>query len=309
MKLFLKNWQSPGDILMLTAAVRDLHRACPSIRIGVSTSAGELWSWNPLIDWNVTADNADRVIDLEYPLIHQSDRLPYHFIHAFRKELELQLGLRIPQGEFKGDLYLSDEEKTPHPLLGGEKDYWIIDAGYKLDFTLKNWGHSRYRRVVELLAGKVRFVQIGADEPTHKHAALPGVINIVGKTKIRDFIRIMYGAAGVLTPVSFPMHLAAAVPTADGRLRPCVVVAGAREPSTWEAYPGHVFLHNVGAFDCCRAKSCWRSRAVQLGDREPSDRSLCDHPVTENGESVGRCMAAITPEVVAGIIEMYHNNR
>lgn len=290
---------------MLTAAVRDLKHEIPSIRIGVSTSAGELWAGNPHIDRSVTAENADRVIDLEYPLIHQSDRLPYHFIHAFRKELQLQLGLRIPQGEFRGDLHLSEEERTPHPLLNGVKDYWIIDAGYKLDFTLKNWGHARYRRVVELLAGQVQFVQIGASE--HRHTALPGVIDLIGKTKIRDLIRIMYGAAGVLTPVSFPMHLAAAVPTADGRLRPCVVVAGAREPSTWEAYPGHVFLHNVGAFDCCRKKACWRSRAVPLGDQ--GDRSLCAHPVTDNGESVGRCMAAITPEVVAGIIEMYHFNR
>jgi hypothetical protein len=28
-KLILRNFQSPGDILMLTAAVRDLHRAHP----------------------------------------------------------------------------------------------------------------------------------------------------------------------------------------------------------------------------------------------------------------------------------------
>ena len=309
MKIFLKNNQCPGDILMLTAAVRDLKRVFPSVSIGVATSASELWNNNPNIDWNVTADNADRVIAAEYPLIHESDRLPYHFIHAFRKELESQLGHRIPQGAFRGDLYLTDEEKTPHPLLEGVRDYWILDAGYKLDFTLKNWGHARFRRVVELLAGKVQFVQIGAKEPTHKHAAIPGAIDLIGKTSLRDLVRIMYGAAGVLTPVSFPMHLAAAVPTPDGRLRPCVVVAGAREPSTWEAYPGHVFLHNVGAFDCCRKKACWKSRAVPVGDRGPGDRSLCAHPVTEAGETVGRCMAAIAPETVAGIIEMYHTNR
>ena len=28
-KLVLRNFQSPGDIVMLTAAVRDLHRAYP----------------------------------------------------------------------------------------------------------------------------------------------------------------------------------------------------------------------------------------------------------------------------------------
>jgi len=309
MKIFLKQRQCPGDILMLTAAVRDLKRACPTVCVNVSTSADVLFENNPNIDREVTEGNADRVINIEYPLVHHSDRLPYHFVHAFRKELELHLGLRIPQGEFRGDLYLSEEEKTPHPLLGGVKDYWIIDAGYKTDFTLKNWGHFRYSKVVELLAGKVKFVQIGARESTHKHAVLPGAIDLIGKTGLRDLVRIMYHAAGVLTPVSLPMHLAAAVPTSDGRLRPCVVVAGAREPAHWEAYPGHVFLQNVGAFDCCRKKSCWRSRAAQLGDGAPSDRSLCLHPVTENGETVGKCMAAIPPEAVAAIIAMYHENR
>jgi hypothetical protein len=28
-RLILKNHQSPGDLVMLTAAVRDLHAACP----------------------------------------------------------------------------------------------------------------------------------------------------------------------------------------------------------------------------------------------------------------------------------------
>jgi ADP-heptose:LPS heptosyltransferase len=28
-RLILRSFQSPGDVVMLTAAVRDLHRACP----------------------------------------------------------------------------------------------------------------------------------------------------------------------------------------------------------------------------------------------------------------------------------------
>ena len=33
--------------------------------------------------------------------------------------------------------------------------------------------------------------------------------------------------------------------------RPCVVVAGGREPAHWEAYPDHQFIHNNGALRCC----------------------------------------------------------
>ena len=47
-KLVLTNFQSPGDIVMLTAAVRDLHRAHPGeFLTDVRTSCPDLWLNNP----------------------------------------------------------------------------------------------------------------------------------------------------------------------------------------------------------------------------------------------------------------------
>ena len=308
MKILLKNNQSPGDILMLTAAVRDLKEAHHSVQIGVATSAMPLWDNNWNIDRSLRESDVDRVIRIGYPLINESDKLPYHFVHAFRKELEMQLGLSIPQGPFKGDLHLTDDEKRPLPAVAGMKRYWIVDAGYKRDFTLKNWGVEQYQKVVDMLRGKVTFVQIGEASKDHMHRPLNGAVNLIGKTSIRELIRLVYGAAGVLTPVSFPMHLAAAVPTPDGRLRPCVVVAGGREPSTWEAYPGHVFLHTVGMLDCCRSGGCWRARAEKLNDGTASDRSICSHPVRVGCDLIGKCMALVRPETVASIISDFEDN-
>ena len=49
-KLLLKCGLSPGDVVMLTAAVRDLHRAHPRrFIIDVRTTAPELWENNPWI--------------------------------------------------------------------------------------------------------------------------------------------------------------------------------------------------------------------------------------------------------------------
>jgi hypothetical protein len=49
-KLILRSFQSPGDIVMLTAAVRDLHIACPGNFVtDVRTSADALWIHNPRI--------------------------------------------------------------------------------------------------------------------------------------------------------------------------------------------------------------------------------------------------------------------
>ena len=49
-KLLLINLLSPGDIMMMTSAVRDLHRAHPGKFItDVYTSVGEIWEHNPYI--------------------------------------------------------------------------------------------------------------------------------------------------------------------------------------------------------------------------------------------------------------------
>lgn len=300
MKIFIVQRQSPGDILMVTTAVRDLKKAHPYLQINVQTSCMDLWENNPYLSREVNRENADRVLNLEYPLIHSSDRLPYHFIHAFRKELQLLLGLNIPQGEFKGDIHLAPHEHLELPAVAGKR-YWIIDAGYKLDCPLKHWGSKNFQELVELLKGKVQFVQIGEENPHHIHTPLKGVINLIGKTTTRELIQLMHHADGVVTPISFPMHLAAAVPAIKRNLRPCIVLAGGREPAHWEAYPGHQFLHTIGMLDCCRNRGCWRATP------EPdTGRSVCMHPETLGNEKVGRCMTCITPGRVAELIELYN---
>ena len=48
MKLIFQNAQSPGDIVMLTAAVRDLHCCYPGqFQTDVRTSCPALWLENP----------------------------------------------------------------------------------------------------------------------------------------------------------------------------------------------------------------------------------------------------------------------
>jgi hypothetical protein len=147
MKILLKQTQSPGDILMLTAAVRDLKKAFPQYQINCKTSAQELWENNPYLDRNVNEQNADRVITCHYPLIHKSTQGAYHFIHAFRLYLEEQLNIRIPSGDFAVDVHLNEQE-IHDPFICNvvdNKPFWIIDAGYKSDFTNKMWEFARFQ--------------------------------------------------------------------------------------------------------------------------------------------------------------------
>ena len=70
MKIFIKQTQSPGDIIMLTAAIRDLKNSHPYLKLNVRCCAPELWRNNPHLSREVSENNADRVIDLKYPLIN-----------------------------------------------------------------------------------------------------------------------------------------------------------------------------------------------------------------------------------------------
>jgi ADP-heptose:LPS heptosyltransferase len=307
-KLILTNFQSPGDIVMLTAAVRDLHRSHPNrFLTDVRTCCPALWEHNPHVTPLDENDPEVTVIPCEYPLIHRSNQEPVHFLRAFPAFLNERLGLRIRVTEFKGDIHISDEEKRwfsrVEEIKGRSTPFWLITSGGKLDFTIKWWDAARYQQVVDHFRGRIEFVQVGALD--HHHPPLEGVIDLRGQTDLRQLVRLMYHAQGVISPVSLLMHLAAAVETKPGMpgRRPCVVIAGGREPPQWTAYPHHQFIHTVGALRCCDDGGCWKSRTVPLGDGDEKDlpENLCVDVVG----TLPRCMHMITPEEVARRVEWY----
>ena len=310
-QLILRNWLSPGDVITLTAAVRDLHLTHPGRFVtDVRTPCPALWENNPHI--TVLDEKAGDVetIQCEYPLINQSNSRPYHMIHGFRLFLQEKLGVPIEPHAFKGDIHLSAKEKSwmsqVEEIEGIGARFWIIVSGGKSDFTAKWWDPLRAQQVVDHFQGRIRFVQCG--EAGHHHPKLRNVVDFVGKTGLRQMIRLMYHADGVICPVTMFMHLAAAVETKPGRPknRPCVVVAGGREPSHWEAYPHHQFLHTMGALSCCDHGGCWKSRVEPLGDGSEKDQSLCLMPVTlPSGRKLPRCLDMITAADVIRAVENY----
>lgn len=313
-RLILRCRQSPGDVVMLTAAVRDLHLAHPrKFLTDIRTTADQLWEQNPYLTPLEEDDPAVEVIDVEYPLIHQSNERPYHFIHGFTQFLESRLQLSIPVTAFKGDVHLSEEEKGWSSQVseeGYDGPFWLVVAGGKFDFTAKWWAPSAYQRVIDGLSGRIPFVQVG--EADHWHRPLRNVLDLRAKTDVRQFMRLMYHADGVLCPVTFAMHLAAAVemPPERPRNRACVVVAGGREPMQWEAYPHHQYLSTNGALWCCDQGGCWKSRCQPVGDGDEKDHDRCLQPVAVSADlQIARCMEMIRPEDVIRRIELYYEGR
>ncbi len=325
-KVIFTNFQGPGDIVMMTAAIRDLHINHPGKFItDVRTSSMHIWEGNPYVEWakGKPLDDKDPSISsfrLPYELIHQSNQGPYHFSEAFTEEIEQLLNVRIRRRIGKGDIYIRPEEDiwgfTERATwfkeydLDPNGDFWIIDCGHKTDFTAKFWGKGKYQAVVDHFKGKIKFVQIG--HSTHIHFPLEGAVNLIGKTDDRQMIRLVWASSGVLTPVSWPMTLAAAVPVKYGKCngreeRPCVVVAGGREPSRWQAHCNHMFVHTNGCLPCCSRGGCWKSRAKPIGDGDEKDfKNLCENvTVDDYGEEVPYCMHMISVDDVIRKIDMY----
>lgn len=307
-KLILKHTLSPGDVVVMTAAIRDLHAAHPnSFLTDVRTPCPAIFEHSPFITRIEDNDPDATLLELHYPAIHTSNQKPHHFLEGMRLYLEEQLHIRIPQGEFKGDIYISENEKKwmsqVEEARGMGTPFWIVVAGGKWDFTCKHWSPARWQSVVNHFKDRMLFVQVG--EKGHHHPELENVLDLRGQTNLRQLIRLIYHAEGVICPVTSLMHLAAAVPTKDGNLRPCVVVAGGREPVQWEKYPGHRFLDTIGMLPCCRNGGCWKSRVVPLADNDDKNKSLCERPYETDGTTIPECLHMISPEMVIQAIESY----
>jgi ADP-heptose:LPS heptosyltransferase/2-polyprenyl-3-methyl-5-hydroxy-6-metoxy-1,4-benzoquinol methylase len=311
-KVILCNRLAPGDILVMTNALRDLHKAYPDVMIDVRTPCPEIFENNPHIrkfdydndrfekinTWfqnNGSADNNDTrvgyfedvtVVDMHYPAIHTSGTNGNHFCEGHGKFLEFLFGIKLNQTEIRPEIFMTEQEKlwmSPALIKGGHKGkYWVINAGSKGDYTLKQY--HKYQEVVDMFKDEITFVQIG--QIGHNHEPLQGCIDLRGKTSVRELFRLIHKSEGVLTCVSFPMHIAAALS------KPCVVVAGAREGTRWELYPNHQFIYLNGTLPCAPYDGCWRSQHKDCIN------------MTEGG--IPKCMAIITPKMVADRIKIYY---
>ena len=289
--LLLKTDHMPGDDVVMTAAIYSLHRAHPGrYQVVVQSKYPEIFFNSPDVLRDVAGPPT--VVQMHYPAIHQSNERGIHFMQAWCEHLGAALGVSVPLATNRPRLYFD----APAPPV---EDFWVVCSGGKRDFTNKLWGHANYQEVVRALLGKVRFVQVGL--ATDDHRVLDRAHrDLVGQTTMRGLFDVVRRARGVLCGVSMLMHVAAALE------KPAVVVAGGREPTTWNAYPKQQYLHTVGALPCRSTQgtvggACWRSRVVPLGDATALDRDTCERPV----DGVPECMGMVKPAEVAELILRY----
>ena len=284
--LILQNRLSPGDILMMTPAIRDLHLAYPGEYVtDVRSPAPQVFQNNPYI--TSLKDGEGKLTDMQYPLIHESGATGRHFSEGHREFLASVIGKPIKNTSMLPEIYLSQTERdwaSPVAVEHGHTgQYWIINAGIKNDYTLKRYYY--HQEVVNLLKDSITFVQVGQTE--HDHPPLDGVIDMRGKTDLRQLFRLSYHAEGAICGVSLQMVIMGALQ------KPCVVINGGRESIRWQAFQNHRFLSVNGALPCCRNDGCWKSKTSECLDW------LKD-------KNMPHCMDMIRPEMVADAVKMYY---
>lgn len=314
--VLLTHWHAPGDIVCMTACVRDLALSHPGrYEIHIASSCPSLWENNPYISgvWTPRPQRKmSRYLLSCRDALAESGRTRLHYLTAFHQNLGQQLGIHVPVLLAKGDLYLSQAEQAA-PLIKGP--YWLIVAGGKTDIPVKIWSAARFQEVAIALSREgIRCVQAGALLPGHQQPELKGVDSFVGKTTLREFLRLVYHADGVICAVSFPMHVAAAFD------KPCVVLAGGREPWWWEAYVNsgsrhfgpfcqpvripHRFLHTIGQLDCCEATGCWKQFVTNLDGTMTEQR--CSIPIAdESRQTIPKCLELISTAAVVAAVRSY----
>lgn len=315
-----------GDGALMTALVRDVHRAYPNqFEISAVVNFKHVLKHNPLIVSSFSSRNGPPIraevgwgrAMRQHGMTNPNDpRTKRHILAWYHHCFEEITGLKVPVTEPKPDLYLTDEEKIP--IVEGR--YWVIVAGGKWDTTVKLWRSKYAQNVVDTLAERgIRCVQIGGVGEYHTHPELKNVTNLLGRTEeARQFWNLIYHSDGVVCGVTGPMHVAAAFD------KPCVVYGGGREDPWFEAYVDdyaafgphasrvkvpHRYLSAVGKLPCCERFGCWASAVVPVLHRKKSKRKpkMCAQPVFHENESpIAACQDLIEPSHVIDAVWSYY---
>jgi ADP-heptose:LPS heptosyltransferase len=250
-----KNFYAPGDCLVFTSALRDLHLSYPfEFQISVQSCYPEIFYNNP----NISNYKCDLIIELNpFEWKYENHNKNYHYSESYYILLEKYLNVKIERTSIYPEIFLTEKEKSLEILnrLGINKPYCVINAGFKNDMPLKQYPAIYWQQIVNELNIFNAFNIVQTGHSHHNHPPLKSVKNLIGKTdNIRDYFSLIYHSIGVICHVSFPMHIAAAFH------KPCIVIGGGRENYIWEKYPDQSFLHTIGKLPCCDRSGCWKTQ-------------------------------------------------
>jgi len=193
-EIVFKNRQAIGDILTMTAGIRDFKNAFPNTKVGVITTAMHLWDHNPNIDHNFK-DN-EKILEIGPGFAtNKSNLLNLHMCNAFRTDIENKLHISFPQGPIRPDIWMTQDEYNRPPLIDGP--YWLFIYGGEPGWPAKQY--HRWQEVMNMLKDDIKIVQLGVKGHPYPH--LDNTVDYIGKTEdrntgLRDLFNLFLHAQG-----------------------------------------------------------------------------------------------------------------
>jgi len=139
-------------------------------------------------------------------------------------------------------IYLDEQERSWGRFGDRQIAIQSTTRSAAMPIANKEWFPERFQQVVDALNGEYTLVQLGsAADP-----ALSGVVDLRGKTTIREAAGVLHQSAALVGLVGFIMHLAKAVGTRS------VIVYGGREHPSQSGYES-----NVNLFTPLHCAPCW----------------------------------------------------
>jgi ADP-heptose:LPS heptosyltransferase len=239
----------PGDDLLCTVVLRELKKRGRKKMWMMSKNPG-LFEKNSDLDqvvpiderfWDYTTRFKKKWQLLQYSRVDvekdMSEPPKRHIIAELcaRAEIKGQIALR-PY------FHLDDAERAKAAWAGDMIAIQSSGLGGQLVMRNKQWFPERFQEVVNALKGDFKFVQLGsASDP-----ALDGVVDLRGKSSLRETAAVLANCRLFLGNVGFLMHLARAVEC------PSVIIFGGRE-APWQSG----YSCNINLYSAVPCAPCW----------------------------------------------------
>ena len=270
---------APGDVWAAVPFIRDFAEQRPDDQLFIDQPFGDILRGNPFaVPWD-SSRHADLYLVFDFHPDFVRDDVRFFgsdpaasLAGEYYRFLERETGIRLEQRTTATEFWPDDFERKFSPFPS-DLPLCVLNAGWKSDVPVKFWGWENFAAVVDALKDRVRFVQVGAGRRSVDfHRVIPGAVNLIGQTSIRELAVLVYHADFVLTGISQLHHIAG---IQCYKPRHCITIAGAREPENWaNSYRRDGVTWHWISRPTCRgnAPGCWQSECRNC----PAMRSI--HP-------------------------------
>ena len=280
-----------GDYTALTNTLFNLHSAFPehtySVDLRGCGSFGDLFLNNPFLTQKQDNNSWGILLHYESGRVDESKGTHGCYTKGFHKMAERSMSvlyqdtIRFPMVKITADFYIDPTEYEQYDIP--YKDYCLLNANAQVCADTK--GYPYWQEVVDLCPD-IQFLQMGGDWKDIPEPPLKGVVDLRGKTTVRQLILLASKAKYILSGPSGIVHIGSAFPDVKK-----VVLTGARDPATFYTYPNTVPVYTrCGSFG-------YKTGCISMHFGQ-SGAWTCNKYCTEGPRTYANCMCSIAPEQI-----------